>query len=131
REVAGSLQSIRHHGIEVHRGDLAQSSVAAEEKDLVLYDRAAEGRTEVINMQWCPAGLRVRSRVEIGLAVKLEDGAVYCVCAGLGNDSHNPRAGAPVLRAEVIRLDDKLLHRIRIGQSVSGVAQAGHAQAAV
>src|SRR5258708_5492602 len=118
REIADALQRVWHDGIEVHRIDLTQSPIAAKEKRLIFNNRTAERRTEIVNMQRGLAGLPVRGRVEVGFAMELKDGAMHLVGAGLGDDGYDAGACAAVLRAEVIRLYNELLNRIRVGESI-------------
>src|ERR1700761_2494714 len=108
REVANALQCVRHNGIEVHRIDLTQPPVAAEEKRLVLDHRTAKGRAKIVDVQRRLAGLAMRSRVEVGFAMKLKHRAMDLVCARLCHYGHYTGSSAAILCAEVIRLDNKL-----------------------
>ena len=93
---------------------LAQSLVAAEVEQLVLDDRTAGGRAELVAREWRRHAARIEEvrRVEFAVAQELEDRAVDGVRARLGDRADDAARGAPELRRVVVGLHAELFHRV-------------------
>ena len=124
RKIAGALQCIRNDCVEVLRGYLPQTAVAAEEEYLVPHDRAADRRAETVDVFWRPCCLKITVGIEVRLLMKFEDRTVHLVCAGLRQNGYNTSARATILRAEVIRLNIELIDGIRVRNDIAGSTNA-------
>ena len=86
REVAGALLHRRHGGECGYTLIVAETFVVAEEEDLVLADRPANGGAELVLPQWQGLRLKIVTRVDSVIAQEVPQRAMELVRARARDD---------------------------------------------
>ena len=106
-------QRIRQTGEAGDGEPLDQTFIAAEVEQLVLDDRAADGRAELVALEIGQlAGVEEVAGVQGRIAMELEYRPANPVGARLGHGAHDAAGRAAELGAVAVRLHAELLHRV-------------------
>src|SRR5262249_29182003 len=126
-EIAGQhFRCKRAYGIGLKEG-LSLSFIAGEPEQLVSLYGTADGKPVLVAMEFglfqCVLLVEVKVGIERVITVKLEDGPVVLVGAGLCHHTDDSTRVAAVLRGVVAGKNTELLDGIGIGVEYNSVAQ--------
>src|ERR1700722_13378648 len=132
RKVALPLEGGRNHtSAQELANRLPQSGIAEEEEGSVMLHWAADRTAKLVAVVGRIQGCIPWSRIEISIAHEFEQRTMKLIASGARYGRHHGTGHAAILRREVAGFYAKLLQRVRVGERVSIITNAGHIASAI